>query len=737
METIRLTIDGREVAVAEGLTVLEAATAAGIYIPALCYHPMLSTDGSCGLCLVESIGHLEPVTACTTRVFPGMVVHTDTPRLAGARREALKKILAYHPCACLTCNRRRRCEPHDICLRNVAVTQRCVLCPYNGQCQLQQVVDYLGLEGEEFSYTYRGLPVERDNPLYERDLNLCIGCSRCVKVCEEVRGIKAIAMVDYGDYRLPQPADGQSLATSGCKYCCACVEVCPTGALIDKDAKYRPGVERQTLTNPCSYACPAHIDVPRYVRLCGEGKFAEALAVIREKVPFPGVLGRVCVHPCETACRRGGLNEAISIKALKLAASERDDGAWRNQVRKSPPTGKRVAVVGAGPAGLTAAGYLAKLGHAVTVFEALPVAGGMMRVGIPDYRLPPEKLEAEIAEIVRAGVEIKLNHRVESLDRLFDEGYQAIFVAPGAHRGQKMGMEGEDTPGVVDGATFLRQVSLGEPVVVGKRVAVIGGGNVAIDSARTALRLGAKKVAIVYRRTRAEMPASDEEVEAALAENIELMFLAAPCRISHAGDRLSLACDRMQLGEPDASGRRRPIPIKGGGFALDYDTIIAAIGQVPDIPEQFNLKLGRGNTIRASQETLATSRKGVFAGGDAVSGPAAVIQAIAAGRQAASSMDKYLGGTGDITEVLAPADEFSPCVGKTDGFFDRKRAVMPELPVKQRTGRFVEVELGYDDGAARQEGQRCLQCAVRCRLTPPPLPPKQGRSQFRPQAAGV
>jgi len=425
------------------------------------------------------------------------------------------------------------------------------------------------------------------------------------------------------------------------------------------------------------------------------------------------------------------LNEPISIKFLKWAAAERDDGKWQQRAKKSSPSGKKVAIIGAGPAGLTTGYYLAKQGHAVTVFEALPEPGGMMRVGIPDYRLPPAKLNAEIDVIRKAGVEIKLNTRIESTDDLFAQGYDAIFAAPGAHQGMKMGVEGEDTQGVFDGATFLREVNLGRKIDTGNRVAVIGGGNVAIDAARVSLRTGAKKVVIVYRRTRAEMPASPEEVEAALEEGIEIMFLAAPVRIDRTGKTLNLACIRMELGEPDASGRRRPVPIKGSEFTTEFDSVIAAIGQTPDIPEGFKLKLGRGNTIQASADTLATSNKGVWAGGDAVSGPASVIEAIAAGRKAASSIDKYLGGTGDISEVLAPPSELSPCVGKDDGFFKWGRAAMPALPVEKRSNNFEEVELGLSDEAAVQEGRRCLQCAVRCTITPTPLPPRPGKNKSR------
>lgn len=492
---------------------------------------------------------------------------------------------------------------------------------------------------------------------------------------------------------------------------------------MDKDAKWQLGLDRGAIIAPCKYACPAGVDVPRYVDLIGQGKFAEALAVIREKVPFPGVLGRVCIHPCETACRRGELNEPISIKALKRFAAEHGDGQWKQYSKSSPSTGKSVAVVGSGPAGLTAAYYLAKLGHSVTIFEELTTPGGMMRVGIPDYRLPKDILAAEIKEIQNVGVDIKVNTRIESIDRLFEQGFDAIFLALGADRGTKMRVEGEDTLGVVDGVIFLRDVNLGRKVNLGDRVAVIGGTNVAIDSARTALRLGTKEVTIIYCQTRAEMPSSPDEVEAALEEGVNIVFLAAPVRISRENSRLRLTCNRMELGEPDASGRRRPIPVKGSDFSMDVNSIIAAIGQVPDIPSEFNLKVGRGNTLQVDSDTLATSRQGVYAGGDVATGPASVIEAIAAGRKAAISIDKYLGGTGDIDDILVQRRQLNPCLGRDGDFVDKVRVQMPSLAVKQRIRNFAEVELGLDEQVAVGEAKRCLQCAFRLQIPSVVLPP--------------
>jgi NADH-quinone oxidoreductase subunit F len=469
----------------------------------------------------------------------------------------------------------------------------------------------------------------------------------------------------------------------------------------------RAAVCEGLVTAPCSHICPANIDVPRYIRFIMQGKPAEAVAVIREKIPFPAVCGLVCFHPCEARCRRAQLEEAIAIRMLKGYAASRDSGLWKEKLKIAPATGKRVAIVGSGPAGLTAAYYLARLGHAVTVFEALPEAGGMMRVGIPDYRLPKDILRAEIKEIEDIGVDIRKNTRVDSLDELFKKGYNAVFIATGAHTGIRIGVKGEDSPGVMDCVSFLREVSLGKKVGVGERVAVIGGGNAAIDSARTALRLGAKEVTVLYRRTRSEMPAGAEEIEGAIAEGVKIEFLVAPSRIARRNGRVELSSVRMRLGAMDASGRPRPEPIEGSEFLMGFDTIIAAVGQRPEVPAQFNLTLRQGNTIQVDPETLTTSRQGVFAGGDARSGAASVIEAIADGRQAAISIDKYLGGSGDISETLAPPEgELEPL----EEAEEKRRPPMPMVPVKQRLGNFVQVELGYNDEMAIEEAKRCLRC---------------------------
>jgi NADH-quinone oxidoreductase subunit F len=459
---------------------------------------------------------------------------------------------------------------------------------------------------------------------------------------------------------------------------------------------------------PCSHTCPAGIDVPRYIRAIIDGDADRGLAIIRERIPFPSVCGYVCIHPCESKCRRGQIDEPIAIRALKRYIV---DNALKNGIKPSvaPPSGKKVAVVGSGPAGLTAAYYLAKLGgHAVTVFEALPQTGGMMRVGIPRYRLPAAVLDAEIDYIRKAGVEIKTNTEVDSVDALKKQGFDAVFLAMGAHAGTKMRVLGEDSSGVLDCATFLRDVTLGKEVKVGRRVAIVGGGNSAIDASRTARRLGAKEVTIFYRRTRDEMPAAAEEINEALEEGINIEFLTNPTKIVKNNGSLTMTCIRQKLGDIDESGRRRPVPMEGSEFEKEFDNVIPAIGQAPEISAAMNIEKNKNGTLKVDEDTLAAGTDGVFAGGDVVTGPASVIEAIAAGRQAAISIDKYLGGKGDIAETLAPVEQAKPYQADEGG--EEKRVAVPAEEADWRLKNFDVVEMGYTRDMAELEASRCLRC---------------------------
>ena len=472
---------------------------------------------------------------------------------------------------------------------------------------------------------------------------------------------------------------------------------------------------------PCEEACPLGTDVPSYVIAIARGKFKEALEVIREVNPFPSVCGRVCTHPCEEACNRVLVDEPIAVSWLKRVVADR---ALASGERPTPAPRTReemVAIIGSGPAGLTAAYDLVKQGYAVTVYEALPVAGGMMAAGIPEYRLPRRVLNAEIDYIRALGVDIRTNTPIGkelTLDDLFRKGYKAVFIAVGAHRSQMLGIPGEDAEGVVHGVDFLRALNLGREVKVGERVGIIGGGNVAMDAARAAKRLGAKEVTILYRRSRDEMPASDEEVEAAQAEGIKVEYLVAPSEVLVSKGKVAgLKLMRMRLGAPDASGRPQPIPISGSEFEIKLDTVMPAIGQAADLSflgEGSSISSTKENTLSVDEETLATSRPGVFAGGDAVTGPASVVKAIAAGHRAAESIARYLQGH-DLKEGrgAAAVEVFKIEERMVPHFLVRKeRWEMPAIWPQDAVRTFCEVNLGYPEWEAVEEARRCLNCRM-------------------------
>jgi formate dehydrogenase beta subunit len=477
-------------------------------------------------------------------------------------------------------------------------------------------------------------------------------------------------------------------------------------------------MNKEPMKVPCKESCSAGVDVPRYLRLIVAGRYAEALAVIRESIPFPAICGYVCSAPCEIKCRLAEISGAPeAIRSLKRFVA---DHASREPLDhlKPTPTGKSIAVVGSGPAGLTAAFYLARLGHRTTVFEALPKPGGMMRVGIPAYRLPLDILDAEIEDVKKAGIELKTNTRIDSVDGLLAQGYDAVFIAVGAHRGVRLGVEGEDSPGVIDGLSLLREVRLGHSPKVGRTVAVVGGGNSAVDASRTALRLGAEKVTIVYRRTRGEMRAYPGEIEEAIGEGVKMVFLATPSRIMTEDGHLKMECLRTMPGKKGADGR--PMPIEGSEFTIDSETVIVAVGQEPEIPAGFSLPL-KGKTIATAPESMATSRAAVFAGADCVTGPGSVIEAIAAGKQAATLIDQYLGGRGIIEKRLAPSvDEVSWV--EADYPIPTAANEIPMLPVAERLKGFPLVELPLCPETALAEATRCLKCdlpiavdATKCR----------------------
>lgn len=470
----------------------------------------------------------------------------------------------------------------------------------------------------------------------------------------------------------------------------------------------------------CQHRCPAHMDVPGYIRLISQGKYAESYKLMRETNPFPAVCGYVCPHPCESKCKRGDFDRPVAIDALKRFVT---DHIFKNKIKIPPPKvpkrAEKIAVIGAGPAGLTAANDLAGMGYTVTVFEKESQVGGMMMWAIPSYRLPREQIMFDVSQIVARGVDIKTNCAIgspgKSIQDLFQEGYKAVFIAVGAQRGKRLEIPGEDgTQGVMDCLEFLKNVNEGDVRSPGEKVAVIGGGNSAIDAVRTAKRL-CQDAFIVYRRTREEMPALPWEIEEAEHEGVQFHFLSAPVRVvTENGKVKALECIKMRLGKPDSSGRRRPEPVPDSAFTIETDCIITAISQEADLAflgDNYGLGVTKWGTI-AVDDNLLTNKQGVFAGGDVTLGPSTIIECIAQGHTAANSIDKYIRGE----EIKKPAEkvwvtllenEFDEREGNYDAV---PRQQMGLLPVEKRESTFDLVELGLTESQAKIEALRCLKC---------------------------
>ncbi len=748
MTTISITINGVKIDAIKGSTLLKASLKAGIYIPSICAHPDLpplvglkpaeeifqgnskfkSNDSQehqgCQLCVVKIEGMEGLQTACSTISEKDMIISTYSPEIQTFRREKLMNVLSTHPHACLVCAQKEGCS-REPCSTNVAVEERC--CPELGRCELQKVAEYIGIREDTPRYKPQGRAIIENEPLFVRNYELCIGCTRCVRVCGDVRGVKALGFV-YNNEETVVGSIAPALKDSGCKFCGACVEVCPTGALTDKDIFW---AEREKLLVPCKNTCPLGIDAPRYIRLIGEKKYSEAAAVVREKTPFPSVLGRVCFHNCELECRRNQINEPIAICALKRFAMEHENDLWKSKLTMDPTTGKKVAIVGSGPSGLTAAYYLRRLGHSVTVFEANSYVGGMLSLGIPEYRLPRSVLQKDLYHILSIGIETQGDTVVGehlSLENLKTQGFNATFLAIGAQKTKKLDIEGLNLPSILWGLEFLRRINTGIKSDIPDNIVVIGGGNVAIDVALTARRLGAKDVQLICLECREEMPAHEWEIQKAIDEGITLNCSWGPKRIVGTGNEISdlelIHCDSVF----DDMNQFNPVFNENNVKSIQSDLVIMAIGQTPDLSvlgSDRNMNISPNGLIQTKQGTFETNLPGIFAGGEVIKNPSSVVDSIDMGRKVASSIDKYLGGNGKIDDIFVEFDDSNPFLGRDESFYNKPRVQMPLLSLDERQSSFKEIELGFNEKLAIEEANRCLRCDLRFEISPVELPPQK------------
>lgn len=692
---MKITIDGTEIEAKEGQSILEAALEANIFIPHLCSHPDLEAKGGCRLCSVEVEGMEEAVPSCVTKAEDGMKITIHGVKAEKIRKSAMELILATHPADCTGC-------------------------PKYGSCELQSMYQYMGVSPERWRKKSRNVANDDSNPLISHLFTRCVRCGRCIRACQDMRGVKVLDYIKTESGIHAGIPEGKTLKEAGCRFCGACIEVCPTGSIIDALKIMKE--ERSYAENivPCKSTCPAHIDIPRYIRYIKEGEFSKAIAVIREKVPFPETLGSICTHACETECRRNELGTPISICSLKRAAAAADNREWKKKSKIEPSTGKKAAVIGAGPAGLTCAYYLAKKGHLVTVFEKNEKVGGQLRYGIPSYRLPDEVIDSEINDILESGIELRTGTEAPMPKTLKKEGYDAVLVSVGTHQGTRLPIEGSNLMNVYVNTDFLKKVRQNDSLVIGERVMILGGGNVAYDCARTAIRLGAKEVHITCLENEKQMTATKEEIQEGAEEGILLHSAHSFLRIVGTDKAEGVELQKVNKFYFDENRKAVIELAEDTKEVVPVNTVIFAVGQKPEGTDKMELNLVHGSYIETNQQ-LQTSVDGVFAAGDAVTGTKSVIEAIAAGRKAAEEIDKYLGGDGDISEKLLEDETPNPYIGQIEDFVKLERVKPNKVEALERIKSFGLVETPFTCQQAECEAQRCLQCDLRFNITKPKL----------------
>ncbi len=693
MTMVNLTIDGQKITAREGQSILHAALEAGIFIPHLCDHPDLEAKGGCRLCSVSIDGSEKAVPSCTTQVREGMSVDSHSPAAEAVRKTSMELMLATHP-------------------------EDCTGCPKYGKCEMQSIYQFMGVNGEGWRKRPRSVATDDHNPLITHMFIRCIRCGRCIRACQDMRGVKILDYVkDKSGIHAGVPG-GKSLAEAGCRFCGACIEVCPTGSIVDTLSMMTKYPSYADCVVPCRAECPAHTDIPAYIRAVKEGRPGDAVGIIREKLPFPLVLGHICNHLCENGCKRSELNDPMSIRDLKRFAVENDkEQPWKEKyMRTAPRTGRKVAVIGGGPCGLTAAFYLNKKGHDVTVFEKRPELGGPMTSGIPAYLLPIEGVREEIRLILDAGVKAEVNHEVVNAADLRKD-HDAVLTAVGVSKGRTLPLPGADLAQVYTAMDVLADSRAGADLsYLGERVLVIGGGSVGFDAARSLVRLG-KQVTLACLEQKDAILADKEDQIEGEEEGVIIMPGTSFEAIEGTSECVTGVRIHKVLSSfyDRAAGKVTEVAEENSQAVIPCDSVIFATGQYTGLQdlEDFGIELNdRGYPV---VDGFKTSVDGIFAAGDAITGISFVIKAIAQGREVASEIDRYLGGDGIIDETLVER-KADPYIGEFPGFAALQRVEQKVRPASERKSDNENVYCTYSCEEAACESRRCLQCDLRLQL---------------------
>ena len=678
-------LDGTQIPFIPGQSILDAAEAADIFIPHLCHHHDLPDIGACGMCVVECSGKITK--ACATKAENGMQVISKSDALDHIRAVAMSLMLAAH-------------------------IDDCNSCPKYLKCEFQSLIQQQGATSN-LRRASRGLLQDERNPLIIRDMDRCVACGRCVRVCAEVRGVGALTYADDEQGRKLITTKGNDLLSSNCRFCGACVEVCPTGALRDKDGVFSERFTRGEKLVPCSWECPAHLDIPEYIRFIRDGRMDLAMLKIMERAPLPHSLGAICMRFCENKCRRQYVDAPVSICALKRFVADGCEDSWKTSVTPLPLNGKKVAVVGAGPTGLTAAWFLRLKGYGVKIYEQLPEPGGMMRYGMPEYRLSCAELKADIDTILSIGIELECN--AEIYDRVQLESYDAVLWCGGAKNGARLPLDGADSKAALTGIEFLRNIRMGATPDIGKNVLVLGGGDVAFDCARSAIRLGAS-AAVCCLEPEESMTSSDQERRDGVEEGVKIYAGRTFERLVKSNDCiLGMVTKRVERFEV-IDGKLTVIKEPDSEELIECDTVIFAVGQRVSIPDSMHLSVNSRGQAVIDDGCRMDSK--YFAAGDAVTGTSSVAQATGWGQKAAAAIDRFLGGTGDVIPSFTPHHEKDPDVS-ANIYFNSLRETGGTLSAQERRHSFEPYENCLDAGHVMAQAGRCLQCDLRCELKRP------------------